>query len=295
LLHGLVGCSMCGSKLQSISDSRPRKRDGKYLRYYMCYYHKPSNAAQDKRETCILPYIPADELEQRVWNEILMILTFNVNKDKLVNTAQWNEKEARSIQKIKTLQDSLNASQLAKQRLAEVLKKPAKFDPDAFIEMNAKFDHEIIQFQLELREAQEELNNLRQLRQEEERLIQFANNRRDLLLRVEETLNSLPFKQKQRFLKGMLAAPISIGIMPDWDYFERTDATEAPPGGIGWKHWSQGGLLVPFRFNWPLLQEILTTHLPPDGGDGNGGKNSNLDPHRGSFGQIRTVAHGRRI
>ena len=277
---------MCGSKLQSISDSRQRKRDGKYLRYYMCYYRKPSNAAEDGRETCVLPYIPADEFELKVWNLLIMTLTMNVSKDKLVGTAQWNEKESRVILKIKSLENSLSASKLAKQRLEELLKKAGQFDFDAFLEMNAKFDREITQFQLELREAQEELNNLRQLRQEEEKLIQFANDRKDLLQRVEEILNSLPFKEKQRFIKGMLAAPVSIG--QDWDRLERTGTTKQPP-----EHWSEG-LFVPFRFNWPLLQDILSRYLPPTP-DGTNGGNTNVSPHRSPLGQIRAVARGRRI
>ena len=156
---------------------------------------------------------------------ILQVDVCGVTCSKLLNNSQWDQKEVRILHKIKSFEDSLRASKLAKQRTEELLKKPGKFDPDAFIEMNLKFDHEITQFQLQLREAQEELDNLRQLREEEEKLIQFATDRRELLNQIRDILNNLPFKEKQRFIKGMLAFPIEIGIMQDLDW------TEDPRGG----------------------------------------------------------------
>jgi|GEM_PF-823376 site-specific DNA recombinase len=291
LLHGLVRCGMCGSKLQSIADSRQRQRDGGYLRYYACYYHKPSNAAEIHREPCVLPYIPADQVEKLAWDQLLMILSANVNKKKLIDNAHWAEKEARAEHKIKRCKDAWGAAKLAFERLEEAPKKPGKFDLEDFFELRAKYSHEMTQCDLELREAIEELNNLRQMREEEEKLIQFAKDRADFLHQIRDVLNGLPFSEKQRFIKGMLSFPIEIGIMQDLDWTENEDAE--PPEEIGWKHWSEG-FFVPFRFNWPLLQDILSRYLPPTpdgGGDGNG----NLSPHRGPFAQIRAVAHGRRI
>lgn len=278
LLYGQIRCGMCGSKLRSI-------QEGDHRRYYACYYRKPSSAALEGRKPCILPYIPADEVEKLVWQRLILTLSANVDESKLIDNSQWEAKEARAKHKIKSLEDSLSATKLANERMELVLKRPGQFDPDKFLETVAKYAHEIQQYELEIREATEELNNLQKMREDEAKLIQFAKDRADLLKQVRDVLNSLPFPEKQRFVKGMLSFPVEIGLIAQWDWFEMyPDATE-PPENM-WKHWSDG-LFVSFRFNWPLLQEILSKNLPPSP-DGNG----NLNPHRGPGRKIRTTPLG---
>jgi site-specific DNA recombinase len=285
LLHGLIYCGMCRSKMYAVYDSRMRK-DGTYKRYYACYYRKPSNAAEDGREPCVLPYISADEIEDYVWKELLRLLSAHGDKSKLIDSDRWNYKERMTDQKVKCCEDELKKSKLALDRLELILKEPGNFDPDSFLEMRSKFQKEITQHSLEVREATDELNNLRKMREEEEKLIQFAKDKSELLHQVRDILNDLPYSEKQKFVKGFLAQPIVLFIMPDWDYMELEGITE-PPEKIGWKHWSEAFMpfIPPFRFNWPLLQEILSKYLPPNP-DGSGDVNGNSSPHRSSFGEI---------
>jgi hypothetical protein len=52
-------------------------KDGTINRYYFCYYSGPASRAEEMhRKKCTLPNIPAEMLENRVWNKVLSYLMF---------------------------------------------------------------------------------------------------------------------------------------------------------------------------------------------------------------------------
>lgn len=64
LLSGLIRCGVCGA---TIHGNRIKNGKGRVIRYYCCTRRSPGISGQPK---CILPFLPAGELEAEVWSRV---------------------------------------------------------------------------------------------------------------------------------------------------------------------------------------------------------------------------------
>ena len=263
LLYKLLKCGLCGARLSA--QYYPVRDDRTQHRVYICYLHRINEKRlEPHQEKCALPPIPAQEIEDYVWKRLKGFMDSNVTEAKLSNTAHWEAEERRLANKIKGAEQEKGKSEVAKERLLDMLRIPGAFSEAEFLSRKHQFETEISQYGLEAEEARAELVRKKQMREEEQKMFQFATDKADLLRQVSRIIDILPLFEKQRLVKGMVLTPL---VVTGFDY-EWLETGEPDPGKLKYVNWKDS-LIVIMHFNWPLLREILDKYLP--GGSGGPG------------------------
>ncbi len=256
LLHKLLTCGICGSKLVAHHLSIPRRSTGEYLRRYTCWNHKATPSKLAGHERCPLPPITADELEDKVLHSLHQLFLGDEYFDSNPNR-EIKERELQS--EIDRFKAERRGKAQALKNLDLLLEK-SNFNPEDWQRKYTSYQEAISQLDLIIAEKCDELEQLQQLKIQEQFLQEFRNNRIDNLRCLLQNILNAPLQAKQRLIYGSISGSIAVRSATDFD--------------IQWK------------FNLPLLREIISEISPPDpptGTDG-GGINRMNDKYRCSSG-----------
>lgn len=249
LLHGMLRCGECGGKVVPCWNGAKRA-DGSPYRYYACYW-KTSGKGQleiAKRSKCTLPMIPAEQLDNYIFRNHLMA-RLGLNREKYLTPAldfeKWERKIESAQRRLEQHQENQRRKGIALKNIDSLLEDP-EFDPEAFKGKRNGLLAEIRMAEQEITVVVAEIESLHRLREQEDLLTNFANDKGGVLRDAYLKLANLPDEGKQRLLRGMLAGPIIIKRP------ETADPTEKFGDGdpMEWLDFS-------FRLNPAILKEVL--------------------------------------
>ena len=272
LLYGVLKCGFCGGRISPcFHSSRPRK-DGTRARFYGCYWHQTSGKTikEAKRDgRCPLEKIPAEHIEDFFWESFLYLFKAKrIDYEEIFKTENWAAKEETAAKKIKSIRTDLRKAHNVLKNLKGLLELD-NVDLRQYATDKAEAENRIRELELSLKESDDELAEIQQLRQQKEEFVDFAENQKELLQRVEEILNNLSIADKQRLIASMLeGGKIQVGPYSLEECLQE-DSDEDIPMRYGWFD----RLDYTWRPNLAVLKEILDPYLNgPGGGNGGGEK-----------------------
>lgn len=242
LLHGLLQCGHCGSKIMTHYSPVPRK-SGEYLRRYVCYWHEANPSKLAGHPRCPLERLSADNLEEQVMRSLQRhLLDFNPNPKR------WDEKEKELQQEIALLENEKREWNSSFENL-DRLRKETNFDPVAWVKMYEDDTAAVQRIERNISEKRDELGKVGQSKSDAEFLCEFGTEVLAHLRIFVQNILTAPLQVRQRLIAGSIAGRIVVKSLPDGLY----------------------EISIPWRFNLPLLRQILnevTPPQPPTGTDG---------------------------
>ncbi len=271
LLYGLLKCGFCGTTLSC--------KYQKKQRFYFCYWHECSGAAMEShnKERCPLPLIPAEEIERMVY-EILMVyicgeafLPIYLVHPKRIESALDTVKLEGKIKNLQAMITHLNEKRIDAKKVLKKVEEMLNREPHDFSSCANVLDTALAkteEIDAKLRDTQTKIDRLLKRRAETSLLLEFRQKRRETLVKIHETLLSLPFPKKQKLLAGMLEEKIVIQtpgddfIDPDRpadNWTEGMDESKVeyytyPPVEYTWRD----AVSPDLRFDPVVLQDVLS-------------------------------------
>lgn len=255
LLYGKLRCGLCGATLSTYYSSRTRK-DGTWLRSYGCTYHERPERYLFGHPPCDLPRIKAEKIEDYVLNDLRNLLIGARHQYAELDPERWNRKIAKTQEKIENIKKEKKEWEVAQRRLPRLLRAKKKFDENEYIRLQDEITTALDRLDIDLQEAEAELENDRTLKSQESILLEFREKRPQILRKILFEIGELPFQMRRRLVLGLM--------------------DEEQQLIISGKDWAQN-LEIPWKLNLSLLREIFSDILSPEpddpNGSGSGGSN----------------------
>ena len=244
LLHRKLWCGVCGSKLGTWAGQT--RKDGTRLRRYFCTWDWKPDKHLNGHPKCSFNSIRAEIIEDHVINQLCGIIR---------GEGLENLKNSQNEIKVQELTKRIEYAgrTLAKRRraLASLEQEfdegdyPAKFYLDKKIELT----NQITGLQLEHDDAEEQRNKIQQFQTETENFQRFALKYKLALMYLTDQIRQAPYRIKKKLIEGFFDGRASVP--PDHD-LSKMD--------------------IPWRYNLPVLREVLAELRPDPGPDGLHGK-----------------------
>jgi len=262
LLHGLLKCGVCGATMVPYRADE-KSHGGK--RYYQCRWHKSGVKEREiaGRERCHLPTIPAEMLEDWIWDQLMV--KFGREREKhfapLLEDTRFDEQIAAQEAKIVSITKSAAQAERAARKLFLAFttpdpETPEEDDPDdarMFKIEHRKLTQEAKHLRQELKSAQKYLVELTGMKADQQKFAELVGNEA-LLSSIWLKMDELPLRGKQQLLKGLLDGAVEV-YPPTWLSVEEIKKMNAR---------NHKGPLVDavkskpkFRFNEAILQKVL--------------------------------------
>ncbi len=272
MLYGALRCGYCGSRLQGLYGKK--RQDGSSQRVYSCDWHRMSETqlAVKGHTRCPQGRIEADQIEQYIWDSFMKRLVARENEtvEAVTNDAQITARQRELTLKIENLEKEIKGVKRALERLDLSLRGEV-FDEVEYKSRRKSLTDEQRQYEVELSEAQTELDEICHQRETDAEFRKFATDNQSLLWEIQAVLQNLPLSAKQKLLKGMLNLIFVIAGPPGTYPFENSeDYDNRELFKIYGRNWkivmsgrSAGGMLgyPTFRFNQTIFQEVLGDFL----------------------------------
>jgi len=235
LLYGLLLCGLCGTRLATSYGTK--RKDASSLRIYLCNHQKMNMRRLKSRgiEKCNLPRVDAETIEKGVWN---YLRTFFFYMDEKVEGAvedKWKPKLEQAEQKVENIRKEKKRLEIGLAN-TESLRFEKEFPKVRYLRQVAELTQQLSQIDWELKEAKNELLEIKEMISNEQSVIEFASGNPDIFEQILQCIETLPFSGKQKLLKGMLVEPIKV--------------------------FSSTAYMPVFSFNQLILQEILSEYCP---------------------------------
>jgi len=221
-LRDLLICKECGGKIIAYPHSRPRK-DGSLPRYYGCYAHKTTSKRLEAtgRRRCKLPLINAEQVENRVWYDLVETLTFGgfghdgdyqpSKMETLVDSAHYDSQILTLENAYGRNEEELRRKELAKERLYSLLEED-KFNRDEFYQRLVKNEDEILRLKSFLADTQAKIETLREAKTNSEAFTEFVKGNLEWISGIQRELNDLSPLDKKRLAESLVDGKISVWI-----------------------------------------------------------------------------------
>jgi hypothetical protein len=234
-------------------------------RYYQCRWHKSGVKEREiaGRERCHLPTIPAEMLEDWIWDQLMV--KFGREREKhfapLLEDTRFDEQIAAQEAKIVSITKSAAQAERAARKLFLAFttpdpETPEEDDPDdarMFKIEHRKLTQEAKHLRQELKSAQKYLVELTGMKADQQKFAELVGNEA-LLSSIWLKMDELPLRGKQQLLKGLLDGAVEV-YPPTWLSVEEIKKMNAR---------NHKGPLVDavkskpkFRFNEAILQKVL--------------------------------------
>lgn len=257
-LSNILVCARCGSKI--IAHRGSDRKDGTFPRYYVCYESQASKkdlALKGKFTKCDLPFIPAEELENEVWADLLVRLHLHEHKhlDPLFDTSKMDARIKELEQLLSTLSKEIEKKFTAKERILELLEGDS-FDRTLFFERLHKNDAEQETLKSRLETAEQELIEAREQRGTNLEIKEFLLQKKSAMNNLRREINHLKSEDRRVFIENMIDGRISVDYLVDPE---------------------TGGKILDIRKKYKMNPQAFE-RLINDGKIMSLGKNSSLDP-----------------
>ena len=188
LLRGLVSCGQC--RLSSTGRSQ-----GKY-HYYKCRGRTDVHRAA-KGERCIARYVPSQQLDELVWQDLCSIvanpnmITYELER---AQTGEWLPQALQA--KRNTVRKALERLERQQERLLEVFL--------AEIIMRDEFERKRQELTQTQNGLQQQIRQLELQAQKQIETLTLANNIHEFCQRIQPTLGNLNFDQRRRLVELLI-------------------------------------------------------------------------------------------
>ncbi|MGO9019578.1 MAG: recombinase family protein [Syntrophobacteraceae bacterium] len=206
LLQGLLKCGLCGSMIY------PTMAEGR--RYYKCrlYAAGPKELTIMGKHKCSLPSIPAQPIEEWVWDHLEV--KFGVNRQGVYSPLLNNEHYETRIVELKVKIANIELEIVKKTRAIkrmddQLLMADEEYNPTEFKFKRREFANDIKHLNLELTSVKTECGDVEKLQSEQKELEELIGNEQ-LLWDIHQKVGKLDFEGKRRLLVGLMAEPMTV-------------------------------------------------------------------------------------
>jgi site-specific DNA recombinase len=252
LLHDLLKCGLCGSV---ITPYRADQKNHNGKRYYQCRWHKAGAKEREinNRERCLLPTIPAEQLEDWIWDQLAV--KFGYEKEKhlgpLLQNERFDEQIAEQEVKIANIKKLLVQKERAIKRLDEqILMADDDYNPTEFRFKRREFSNDIYHHKKEFEAAQARLKELQDYKADQKKFEELVGNEA-LLSAIWLKMDDLELAGKQRLLQGLLDGPLVLYPRANLEQIKRLKLKMVGPPIDPVKSKPK------FRYNEAVLHEVL--------------------------------------
>jgi site-specific DNA recombinase len=251
MLHDLLKCGLCGSVITPYrADEGHNNR-----RYYKCRWHKAGAKEREinDRERCLLPTIPAEQLEDWIWDQLAV--KFGYEKEKhlgpLLQNDRFDEQIAEREVKIANIKKLLVQKERAIKRLDEqILMADDDYNPTEFRFKRREFSNDINHHKKELEAAKTRLKELQDYKADQKKFEELVGNEA-LLSAIWLKMDDLELAGKQRLLQGLLDGPLVLYPRANLEQIKRLKMKMVGPPIDPVKSKPK------FRYNEAVLHEVL--------------------------------------
>uniref|UniRef100_UPI0032173FE7 recombinase family protein n=1 Tax=uncultured Draconibacterium sp. TaxID=1573823 RepID=UPI0032173FE7 len=204
-LRDVLFCKHCGGKVKPVYGNESKK--GNRPRYYVCHWAKVSKKtlAANQREKCKLRSIPADELEQYVWDGLMEpfkgIPEETLNE--LLSTDNFDIKIEEQQAIIERLTKVLQGAKRTKSNLLKLLQNP-NLDISDLSEEFAKNKNELLTTKANIEDSQKKLELLLNQKEKQIEGITYIRENKESFQQIVEDLNNLQPEDKKIMVESML-------------------------------------------------------------------------------------------
>jgi len=211
-LRDVLVCARCGSKVKPYL-GRPRK-DGSAKRYYVCYWRKANIKklrCADKPCKCSLPYIPAEEVENKIWSDIIVNFAMNPKKKigKLYEPKRHKSKIRALGDQVHRIQKELTRKKTVRKNLFDLLGDDT-FDRNELGEKLQQNKDEMLGLESKLYESQQELRALQELKDREDELKLFIKSNKKFFKKIVKEISNLDMEDRKLLIESVLDGPIKV-------------------------------------------------------------------------------------
>ena len=238
LLHKKLRCHN-GHRLQSHYGTK--RTDGTRSRSYTCMWHDKPDHFPPQNPTCTFVRIAADEIEEFVWNELLKII--KGERYEAFRNADLPERTRILTVKLADFAKELAKRNVIRDGLDEAL--AAGLPGVVYAAKYNSISEEILTLQDQLITTKQELDNLQEIKIEEQQFLKYREYFRMVFATHAYQIRTAPFEKKQKLLQGMLIGEI---VIPEDHNLQN--------------------LRIPWRYNLELLRELFPFLPDPEGGSG---------------------------
>jgi len=242
LLHRLLLCGVCNSKLITRNGS-PKRVDGTYLQSYTCAYYEKSEEWLQGRERCSFHRVNADDLENHVMEELCRVIR-GEHFHRYEESARI-ERERELAEECEYLTRQLAKEEIAREEFVVALRNG--LSGARFAALDKEAEEKIITLNSALSEAKQKLDDIRGRRTQEEEFLRFRAEHHVELHFLTMKIMAAPFALKQKLLRGFIDGKIIVPV----DNYRK--------------------MKILWRLNLPLLKEVLAEIPPLEPGPGGRG------------------------
>lgn len=219
-LRDVLVCGHCGSRVGRKWGNI--RKDGTAPRYYACYWtgtsEKEIKAAG--RHRCTLPYLKADDVEKRVWNDLWSNykVAFAINPEKAFKRLFNSDNYKGEIEQLRETIDRLNAEVKKKRKEVdklfelreEIKESKAELIKDELIKrLEAKGD-EILELEGNLNNAQSKCQKLESLQGKEQETKDFLLENKSKLKQLWQDIKKLGLDDRKVLVEAMVRGKIKV-------------------------------------------------------------------------------------
>jgi site-specific DNA recombinase len=221
-LRDVMECGECGGKIMAVTYSRPRA-DGSLPRYYGCWNHKATQKRLDAtgRKRCKLPLIPADQIEQEIYYEIVQTLTlggFHLGDkyaasilEDLLDTAQYEGQIGNLEAALMKNREELERKELARERLYDMLEDAGSYKDEFYRKLRQK-DDEILTIKSILADLEAKIEALRDAQANSESFLAFIRENQAWLASVRTELAAFSQQDKKWLIESVVGGRIPVWL-----------------------------------------------------------------------------------
>jgi site-specific DNA recombinase len=248
ILRDLLQCGVCGSKVVPRHHKQPT---GTETLNYACYWKAIHQRKLDEyhRDRCILPHIPAPNLDEYVYNYVVTRLIHHEDPEQespltdLVDGEKLEDKILGYEQHLQTLKDELARNERGLRATRKSKEAPGFADFENYNTEVAHYLKEIAETKQRMTEVSEQLVKVQQAREDQEKFAEFAKS--EQVHEMIDRLWELGNEDRHKLLEGLLDGPVIINPPED----VKLD-TKIKFGRVKW-------LAIKIRPNMAILQDIL--------------------------------------
>jgi hypothetical protein len=165
---------------------------------------------QDRgKAKCPLPRVHADEVEKKVWDYLRTFFFYMDEKVEGSVQDKWEPKLSQAQEKIENLKREKKLLEVGV-RNTESLRLEKDFPRARYVSQITEITQQMSQIDYELKEVKDELSTTKEMIEQENEVMAFAEVNPDVFDRIIQCIETLPFAAKQKLLRGMLVEPVKV-------------------------------------------------------------------------------------
>jgi site-specific DNA recombinase len=215
-LRDACTCAVCGGPIRPAAGGK--LKSGQRKRYYTCTWRRQSERVlmEAGRERCTMPLIPAEKLHAFMWAKLMERIGLGTNREQLmelIDPARYQEAIDRAAQTVTNWRAEVNRLDTARQNIHGMLEDgvmDAKARKEFMGKLQTNAGH-MAAAEGHLKEAQDELDNLVQTRDNDAHVKRFLEDNAGALKGLVQKVAKFDDAQRYDLIMAMLAGQVVIG------------------------------------------------------------------------------------